>query len=123
MTTKPPALPSPRAPVEDNRSRNSDHLIDRRASTQVSIPTEIAHIGAIWRSPRDKSTCIQGALKTYNSNPYFDLRLFELDHAGRMRPTSKGITVSPQRLMQLAKLVGDAARTAARLGLIPGSSA
>jgi hypothetical protein len=39
-----------------------------------------------------------------------------------MLPTTRGITCSPQRLMQLAKLVGDAARKAHALGLTAGSS-
>jgi Transcriptional Coactivator p15 (PC4) len=83
---------------------------------------DIAHIGAIWKSPRDKRTCIQAGLKSYNGAPYCDLRVFEMDHLGRMRATAKGITISTQRLPQLAKLLGDAARKAHALGLTGASS-
>lgn len=121
---KPPAMGTPEASI-NNHNNSTSIVVDRETSAQASNSQriQIAHIGAIWKSPRDKSTCIQGALKTYKSHPYFDLRLFELDQSGRMQATDKGITISPQRLMQLSKLVGDAARMAARLGLIPGSSA
>jgi hypothetical protein len=76
-------------------------------------------VGAIWLSPRDRTRCIQGGIKSFNgSAPYFDLRIFEMDAQGRMRATSKGITVSAQKLPALAKLVGDAARKAHALGLV-----
>lgn len=79
----------------------------------------VAHIGAIWKSPRDKRQCIEANFKTFNgSPPYLDLRILELDASGRMRPTAKGITISPQRLAQLAKLLGDAARMAQKLGMV-----
>lgn len=121
---KPPAIGTPEASKIDYRSNNTVNVIDRDASAQASnSPIDIAHVGAVWKSPRDKRACIQAGFKSYNSVPHLDLRLYEADGQGRMRPTTKGITVSPQRLMQLAKLVGDAARMAARLGLILGSSA
>jgi hypothetical protein len=104
------SLSDPRNPAQANRP---DVHVD---------PVDIAHIGAIWKSPRDKRTCIQAGIKSYNGSAYLDLRVFQLDAQGRMRPTAKGITISPQRLMALAKLVGDAARTAHALGLTAVSS-
>jgi hypothetical protein len=81
------------------------------------------HIGAIWKSARDKRACIQATIKTFNgSPPFLDLRIHELDSFGRMVPTSKGITCSMQRLPALAKLVGDCLRKAAALGLLTGAS-
>jgi hypothetical protein len=95
---------------------------DLNPAQDQNQPIEIAHVGAIWKSPRDKRQCIQAQLRAFNGSPFCDLRIFELDHQGRMRATSKGLTISPQRLMQLAKLVGDAARKATALGLIEVSS-
>ena len=96
-------------------------LADQRQRAQASQPdiVDIAHVGAIWRSPRDRTRCVQADIKSFNgSAPYLDLRLFETDAAGRMRATPKGITCSAQKLPALAKLVGDAARKAHQLGLV-----
>ncbi|MGY4370895.1 hypothetical protein ACVW1A_006960 [Bradyrhizobium sp. LB1.3] len=118
---KPPTLATPGASI-NYRNNSTVNVIDRDTSAQANSPVEIAHIGAIWKSTRDKRTCIQAGLKQFNGSPYCDLRVFELDAQGRMRATAKGITISPQRLMQLAKLVGDAARKAVELGLITAGS-
>ncbi len=96
---------------------------DLRPAQEQKQLTDVAHVGAVWKSPRDKRQCIQAGFKSFNgSPPYLDLRVFELDAQGRMRATTRGITISPPRLNQLAKLIGDAARKAQKLGLTAGSS-
>jgi Transcriptional Coactivator p15 (PC4) len=111
------------ASSSDKDQASNNVLSDLGAVPQANYSAvDIAHVGAIWKSPRDKRTCIQAGLKSYNGSPYCDLRIFEMDAQGRMRPTSKGLTVSPQKLMHLAKLVGDAARKAHALGLTGASS-
>jgi hypothetical protein len=81
------------------------------------------HIGAIWKSPRDKRQCIEAKIKSYQGSPAFlDLRILEMDAAGRMQPTHRGITCSMARLPALAKLVGDAVRKAGAAGLLTAVS-
>jgi len=101
----------------------SDGSAPSQASTQQLIADEEIHIGAIWKSPRDKRACIEGKIKSFNdSPPYFDLRILEMDAQGRMRPTHKGVTVSMACLPALAKLVGDAMRKASAAGLLTAVS-
>jgi hypothetical protein len=115
---------------QNNDNSSTSYLSDQRALAQAVSrrsngnihAVDIAHVGAIWKSLRDRQTCIQAALKSYNGAPYLDLRIFEMDDRGRMCATRKGITVSPQKMMQLAMLVGDAARKAHALGLVTGTS-
>lgn len=73
------------------------------------------HIGAIWKSRRDRTRCIEATLRSYNGNAYCDIRMMEL-RDGRMVSTGKGITVSAKQLGKFAKLVGDAYRKAVVLG-------
>ncbi len=102
---------------------NSRKVPEKQSSPQASIELPV-HVGAIWKSARDKRACIQGTIKSFNdSPPYLDLRIFELDAQGRMQATHRGITVSMARLPALAQLVGDAVRKASAAGLIMARSA
>jgi hypothetical protein len=86
------------------------------------IHSDGIHVGAVWKSARDKTQCIQGTIKSYCGNPYLDLRVYALNASGRMVPTPKGITVSLAQLGKLTKLVGDAYRMASRMEVTMVSS-
>lgn len=76
-------------------------------------------IARLWRSPRDKTRALEVSLRSFKgSGAYIDIRLFEVDQAGHMRPTAKGVTASIGKLTDLRKAVGDAHRRAVDLGLI-----
>ena len=115
----------------DSKQPAKNVLSDQPTLLQVppspqSIADELAgdgiHVGSIWKSPRDKTTCIQAKLRSFNECPYLDVRVFQLDERGRMKPTSKGVTVSVAKIGGLSKLVGDAYRKALAIGLVGGSS-
>lgn len=97
------------------------------SSAQESIEAQLQngglHCGAIWKSPRDRTRCIQATIREYHGNAYADFRLFELNASGQMLPVKgKGITVSVRQLGAFAKLAGDAYRKASQAGLTPRST-
>ncbi len=97
------------APAQDSHSTNS-------------LIGDGIHVGAIWKSPRDRTQAIQVTLREYHGNPYADCRLFVMNGSGHMVPTQKGLTVSVRQLGKLTKLIGDAYRKASSLGLTAVSS-
>jgi hypothetical protein len=107
----------------DSSNNNGSTLPNSSAPAQEPlIVSDGVHIGTVWKSPRDKTRCIQGTLKSFNGSNFADFRVHTMDGHGRMIPTPKGITVSVKRLGQFAALVGNAYRRAATMGLTPRSS-
>ncbi|WP_160168933.1 transcriptional coactivator p15/PC4 family protein [Bradyrhizobium sp. Ai1a-2] len=98
----------------------SDHAAAAQSQSSDSSTLEGAgiRVGAIWKSARDRRRAIQATLREYEGNAYADFRIFEMDAFGRMRPTSKGLTVSVKQLGKFAKLVGDTYRVALKMGLL-----
>lgn len=80
------------------------------------------HVGAIWKSPRDKSRAIDARLRHFNGHDFAEFRLLQMDSAGRMVPTGKGVSVSVKQLGRFSQLVGSAYRKAEAMGLTPRSS-
>jgi hypothetical protein len=98
-------------------------ISETRASAQAQLNNGGIHCGAVWKSPRDKRQCVQASIKSFDgSPPYLDLRIFELDAYGCMKPTHKGITVSMARLPALGQLIGGAVRKAYAAGLLTSVS-
>lgn len=79
------------------------------------LPADGVHVGAIWKSARDRSQCIQASIRRYEGHPYLDLRVHVLDGAGRMVPSARGITCSLAQLGKLTQLVGNAYRMASTM--------
>lgn len=92
------------------------------AAQSRSAPIDIKHVASLWKSPRNRQQAIQVGLKSFAGHDYCDIRIYEAIGSGFMRPSSKGLTVSLQKLPQLAKALGDAHRQAVQLGLTRASS-
>ena len=75
--------------------------------------------GPTWRTRRGRHTSNQATLKTINgSSAFWDLRIFEMDSAGCMLPTTRGVTISVTNIFELIKLIASAQGRAIALGLI-----
>jgi len=76
-----------------------------------------AHVGAIWKSPRDRTRCIQATIRSHNGAVFADFQMLTLDPGtGRVMPGNQRLTVSAKQLGKFAKLVGDAYCKALALG-------
>ncbi|MGM4870679.1 hypothetical protein AB7645_05560 [Bradyrhizobium sp. 956_D2_N1_5] len=120
---KPPAMGTPEASI-DNHNNSTAIVVDRETSAQASKPqpTEIAHVGAIWKSARDRTRCLQFDIKELNGHAYLDCRTYKLDGNGRMQPTDQRLTIGTKQLAKLADMIGKSYRKAHQLGLTAGSS-
>ncbi|MET4384355.1 hypothetical protein ABIB73_000090 [Bradyrhizobium sp. F1.4.3] len=105
------------APAQETPS----HQVVRNGA-QPSAPIEIAHIGRVWKSARDKTRCLQFDIKEFRGNAYLDCRAFVLDADGRMQPTDQRLTIGTKQLAKLADMIGRSYRKAYELGLTAGSS-
>jgi hypothetical protein len=75
------------------------------------------HVGAIWKSPRDKTRCIQATIRSYKGAVFADFQMLTLDPGtGRMMPGNQRLTVSAKQLGKFSALVGSAYRKAVALG-------
>jgi len=77
---------------------------------------EPIEIHKMWRDRRGNALVF--ALKSYQGRAFFDLRTFFTDTAGILRPTAKGITASPGKLLEMAKAMVKTVDRARELGLI-----
>jgi hypothetical protein len=119
---KPPAMGTPEASI-DYRNNSPAIVVDRETSAQANnSPIEIAHVGRVWKSPRDKTRCLQFDLKELNGHAYLDCRTYKLDGNGRMQPTDQRLTIGTKQLAKFADMVGKSYRMAYELRLTAGST-
>ena len=87
-----------------------------RRSRSMDDATAI-YVGTVWKSPRDKSRCIEATLRSYNGAVFADFQMLQLDTStGRMVPGNQRLTVSVKQLAKFSALVGSAYRKAVALG-------
>jgi hypothetical protein len=122
MTTKESAAPVATGAARERHTAAtpSVSLAPNPAPTQQ--PSLLAHVGSIWKSPRDRSRAIQFDVKQFKGSSYLDIRLYEAGRDGRMQRTATGITVSTKQLAKFADHVGKSYRQAVKLGLTQVSS-
>lgn len=120
---RPPAMGTPEALI-NNRNNSTSIVVDRDTSAQASNsqPIEIAHVGRVWKSARDKKRCLQFDIKELNGHAYLDCRAYKLDADGCMRPTDQRLTIGTRQLAKLADMIGKSYRRAYELGLTAASS-
>jgi hypothetical protein len=73
----------------------------------------------IHKMSRDRrGNALVFSLKSYQGRPFFDLRTYFTDHDGIFKPTAKGITASPSKLLESFKAISKSVERARELGLI-----
>ena len=95
---------------------STSHYRPTSETAQVSL---IDGVGAIWKSPRDRTRSIEATLREYNGNASADFRLMQMDGSGLMPPPDQRPTVSAKQLGPFAMLVADTYRTPDKFGCTP----
>jgi hypothetical protein len=85
----------------------------RQCPIEESEPIEIHKM---WRDRNGNALVF--SLKSYQGRPFFDLRTFYTDQNGISKPTAKGITASPRKLLEIAKAIAKTVERARQLGLL-----
>ncbi|MBY9051662.1 hypothetical protein K7462_30765, partial [Pseudomonas fluorescens] len=75
-------------------------------------------IASFWKSPRNRREAVQVSLRQYEGHAYADFRVYAMDSAGRLVPTTRGIAIGLKTLPQFCKAAGDALRRATAMGLL-----
>jgi hypothetical protein len=78
--------------------------------------TEPVIISRFWKNRAHDAIVTE--LATYEGRNVVDVRQYAM-HAGRLKPTHKGISIVVLRLPQLAKAINRALKQAQELGLLP----
>src|SRR5437016_82552 len=93
-------------------------------ATNTTSPAQAAPIliddtalGRIWKSPRDRSRCVEASLRSFNGYDFVEIRAMQMDHSGRMVPTSQRLTISVKQLGKFSQRVGNCYRRAEAMGL------
>jgi hypothetical protein len=81
---------------------------------------EPKEVHKMWRDRRGNALVF--SLKSYQGRAFFDLRTYFTDSAGILRPSAKGITASPNKLLEISKALTKAISMARELGLIDGAA-
>jgi hypothetical protein len=73
----------------------------------------------IHKMTRDRrGNALVFSLKSYQGRPFFDLRTYYTDTDGIFKPTAKGITASPSKLLEIFKAILKTVDRARELGLL-----
>ena len=74
---------------------------------------------------RNEEVTLRVSLSTYKGRTYVDLRLFYQDAGGELRPTRKGVTITPELWdeFRAGVVAAEAALQEARLWYPPGGAA
>ncbi|WP_314961504.1 transcriptional coactivator p15/PC4 family protein [Bradyrhizobium cosmicum] len=123
----PASRSTPRAgfSISDNGTDNACNLPETTTHAQGTTPSlngDGIGIASFWKSPRNRREAVQVSLRQYEQHPYADFRVYAMDESGRMRPTSRGISIGLKTLPQFCKAAGDALRKATALNLITAGS-
>lgn len=84
--------------------------------------SEPVKIAELWKD-RSRKNSIRISLCTFKGRPYCDVRIYFVDHEGKMRPTKKGCTVGLGLLTEFRASIDKAITTAAQLGLLKAEGA
>jgi hypothetical protein len=115
---------APRAASVSGSSNNSKCSL-RNSKPRAQAATnhiDDTALGRIWKSPRDRSRCVEASLRSFNGFDFVEIRALQLDHCGRMVPTGQRLTISVKQLGKFSQMIGNCYRRASAMGLTPVSS-
>jgi hypothetical protein len=75
----------------------------------------------LWKN-RQRRDAIVVSLSTFEDRNLISVRTYTTNQAGKMLPTTKGVTMAVERLPELATAINRALRKARQLGLLPAET-
>jgi hypothetical protein len=87
----------------------------QRGRSRPTLPEPLI-VSRFWKNRAHDAIVTE--LSTYEGRNVVDVRQYAM-HAGRLKPTHKGISIVVLRLPELAKAINKALKQAKELGLLP----
>jgi hypothetical protein len=75
----------------------------------------------LWKN-RQRREAIVASISTYEGRNVAGIRLYTTNQAGKMLPTTKGVTMAVERLPELATAINRALKKARELGILPADT-